>query len=814
MPRSEPIYPDAVDAQKVKGSIRWKLLTTMMGLIVGLVVTLTSIELLLQKRFLNLELDRRVGLIRENLMERSGTLANVIQPQIENYIATLNFSQISDTLNKAIEESNLLHYAVLMNDEGVIYIHSEESEAHQAQLLGEPAKFALAQKQMITHEYPNLHAIEYIQPIFFGQKQWGVLRLGFSTQELQREVARSKDETEAQITRMILTTSVIASFFIMLGSAIVLLIATTLSRPLIRLTASVRELARGNFDGVARIMDSPDGRHLGHDQSDGEIGLLAASFMDMAWEIHGSHQKLEEYNRTLEEKVRLRTQELEQANEKLKELDQLKTNFLSTVSHELRTPLTSVLGFARIIQKRFDTVLLPALSQSTDKKIEKAIHQVMENTRIIVEEGERLTTLINDVLDLAKMEAGRTDWNMQLLQIEDVVDRAMMSTASLFVDKPVEFVKEQLNPIPDITGDRDRLIQVVINLISNAVKFTEEGKVTCRIEQHGQEVVVAVSDSGCGIKPEDQKLVFEKFKQVGDTLTDKPKGTGLGLPICKEIVEYHGGRIWVESEPLVGSTFLFSIPVSRKEVNQDEFLTSYEGVEFVRRVNDEDLIRRLSARIARRAVRDLPAARQILIIDDDPNIRHLLREELATAGYVVHESESGVRAMEWIQNNCPDLVVLDLYMPQIGGFAVAGQLRADPVTCDLPIVVHSVADEKRLSERLGLDAYVTKVVNSSVLLEEIRKLLKRPEYETAKRILLIDDHKDRRVSLAELLSKAGFFVEQIADDATLRDRIESFNPHLLLIDSKLANRLDLNKEIKSDKNRAQLFIALLENHTS
>ena len=236
--------------------------------------------------------------------------------------------------------------------------------------------------------------------------------------------------------------------------------------------------------------------------------------------------------------------------------DQSKSDFLSSVSHELRTPLTSVLGFARIIQKELEGRVFPSLA-TEDRKVKRAVEGVSEDLNIIIMEGERLTTLINNVLDLAKIEAGKIEWHMETITMPDVIERATAATSSLFEQKNLALIKDFAPDLPPVIGDRDKLIQVVINLISNAVKFTDQGSVTCRVRQQGQEVVVSVMDTGMGIAPEDYPKVFEKFKQVGDTLTNKPKGTGLGLPICKEIVQHHGGRIWVESEIGRGSTFSF-----------------------------------------------------------------------------------------------------------------------------------------------------------------------------------------------------------------------------------------------------------------
>jgi signal transduction histidine kinase len=190
------------------------------------------------------------------------------------------------------------------------------------------------------------------------------------------------------------------------------------------------------------------------------------------------------------------------------------------------------------------------------------VRQIGDNLDIIAAEGDRLTTMINDVLDLAKIEAGKLDWREGPVDVGDLVDRAAAATASLFEATGVTFVRDVPPGLPPTLGDRDRLIQVVINLLSNAVKFTREGSVTCRARiDSGGELVVSVVDTGVGIAPEDQDRVFEQFTQAGDTLTDKPRGTGLGLPISRQIVEHHGGRMWLESEVGAGSTFSFSLPV-------------------------------------------------------------------------------------------------------------------------------------------------------------------------------------------------------------------------------------------------------------
>ncbi len=244
-----------------------------------------------------------------------------------------------------------------------------------------------------------------------------------------------------------------------------------------------------------------------------------------------------------------------------REVDRMKTDFLATVSHELRTPLTSVLGFASIIEDKLKNVIFPALPKENPPKIDKAIKRVGGNINIIISEAERLTALINDVLDIAKMEAGRIDWNIAQTDPQEILERAISATASLFHHSDIQLSKKIAPNLPLIMVDQDRLIQVFINLISNAIKFTEMGEIVCEIKVNNQELIMIVKDTGIGIDPENYETIFQRFGQVGDILTGKPKGTGLGLPICKQIIEYHGGKIWVESKLGKGSTFFFTIPL-------------------------------------------------------------------------------------------------------------------------------------------------------------------------------------------------------------------------------------------------------------
>jgi signal transduction histidine kinase len=256
-----------------------------------------------------------------------------------------------------------------------------------------------------------------------------------------------------------------------------------------------------------------------------------------------------EYSHQLEEKsieLETATKELQEANRRLKELDRLKDEFVSTVSHELRTPLTSVRAFSEILHDN------AAMDQEERQKY----------LAIMVKETERLTRLINEVLDLAKIESGRADWFMENIDLTEVVKEAVAATSQLFREKSIT-VLEMIPTWPIIVfADRDRIIQVVINLLSNAAKFSPhgEGIVSIRLYFKDREIRVEVGDNGPGIHPDEQHRIFEKFKQITDLRNGKPKGTGLGLAICRRIIEYHNGKIWVESTPGEGAKFIFALP--------------------------------------------------------------------------------------------------------------------------------------------------------------------------------------------------------------------------------------------------------------
>jgi signal transduction histidine kinase/ActR/RegA family two-component response regulator len=405
-----------------------------------------------------------------------------------------------------------------------------------------------------------------------------------------------------------------------------------------------------------------------------------------------------------------------------KEVDRMKTEFVSTVSHELRAPLTSVLGFTKLINRTMERDVVP-LIPADHSRGQRAMQRIHENLGIIVTEGERLTRLINDVLDISKMESGRVDWHDQTLDLLPVIRQAAENVHTLAAAKGLPIGLQLPESLPTLWADADRLLQVVTNLLSNAIKFTDQGEITlrARVLQAGERangwvtpaawpggILVGIQDTGVGIPPEAIGHLFQRFHQVESTLGNRPKGTGLGLAICREIISHYGGSIWAESEVGVGSCFSFALPLAPLAATEE------------------------AAAVAPGTA--VPAqggrAATVLIADDEENIRRLLRQVLTEAGYGVLEAADGTAAITAARQLQPDLLILDVKMPGLSGVDVAQVFRADPALAHIPIIVLSV-EEQQHRHNLSAEAYLAKPVQMELLLRTIAQLLARAAASSA-----------------------------------------------------------------------------------
>jgi len=317
-------------------------------------------------------------------------------------------------------------------------------------------------------------------------------------------------------------------------------------------------------------------------------------------------------------------------------------------------------------------------------------------------------------------------------------------------------------------------------------------------------VLVSVTDTGMGIAESDYDKVFEQFVQVGDTLTNKPKGTGLGLPICKQIVEHHGGKIWVESELGKGSTFSFTLPLAEQTLAPEKGAGEYG----VKTVNVDALIGQLKAHIVS-ATQSRPSGKKtVLVVDDDSSIRELLRQELEAEGYGVREAKDGREALAQVKREKPDLIVLDVMMPELSGFDVAAVLRNDPETLSIPIVILSVMQDKQRGYRLGVDRYFTKPTDTKVLLDEIGALL--AQGATKKKVLVVDEDAATVKTLIDALQSQGYSVTAAYNGAEGIEKAVADQPDMVIARSALSEKHNLVKTLRFEKNLEKIFFLLFE----
>ncbi|WP_322799054.1 response regulator [Thermoflexus sp.] len=396
-------------------------------------------------------------------------------------------------------------------------------------------------------------------------------------------------------------------------------------------------------------------------------------------------------------------QEQKQTAERLRELDRLKTQFIANMSHELRTPLNSIIGFSRVILKGIDGPLTEAQRQ---------------DITAIYNAGQHLLGLINDILDLSKIEAGRMELHFAEVDLREIIRGVMSTAVGLTRDKPIELRQEVPEDLPPVWADAQRARQVLLNLVSNAAKFTDQGFISVRAWADERFVTISVQDTGIGIPKEKQEEIFREFTQVESGTTRRHGGTGLGLAIARRLVELMGGRIWVESEVGKGSTFYFTLP----------------------RFRPLPLAEPRSSRPV------------VLCVDDDPGVITLYRRYLEKHGFEVVGLTDAQEVLEVVRRIRPDVITLDIMMPQKDGWVVLQELKTDPEARRIPVIICSIVDERGRGFSLGAAEYLVKPFTEEELLEAIQRVDGRPG---PLRVLVIDDSEADRQLIRRVLERMG-----------------------------------------------------------
>lgn len=372
---------------------------------------------------------------------------------------------------------------------------------------------------------------------------------------------------------------------------------------------------------------------------------------------------------------------LAETAEELREIDRFKTQFLANMSHELRTPLNSIIGFSRVMLKGIDGPLTG---------LQEADLQSIHNS------GQHLLALINSILDMSKIEAGKMELAIEELALADVLDAVVDTTKALIKDRPVELRTELPDDLPTVWADGQRVRQVLLNLMSNAAKFTDEGLITLMAKVGPEFVTISVADSGIGIEPEAQNRLFIPFQQVDGSTTRRAGGTGLGLAISRSFVEMHGGEIWVESEPGEGATFSFTLPIFR-----------------VREKMEDTAEPRLD-----------PSQKLVLAIDDDAGVITLLKRYLENDGYQVVGVTDALHAEQMAERLAPDLraITLDVVMPHSDGWRILRALKENPQTKEIPVILCSIVEGLERGLKEGAAAWLRKPITREELLNALRKV--------------------------------------------------------------------------------------------
>jgi signal transduction histidine kinase/CheY-like chemotaxis protein len=425
------------------------------------------------------------------------------------------------------------------------------------------------------------------------------------------------------------------------------------------------------------------------------------------------------------------------------EANQAKSQFLANMSHELRTPLTAIIGYAEMLKE----------------EVGDQLEDYLDDLEQIHRSGGYLLELINGVLDLSKIEAGKMDVYLERCDVGGLVRDVMDTVRPLIEKKSNELVVSDLGALGSMLTDVTKVRQTLLNLLSNASKFTEGDKIRLEIERSSEDggdwLMFRVADSGIGMSDGQCARIFEVFAQADAATTRQYGGTGLGLAITKQFCEMLGGSIEVASELGKGTTFTVRLPAE----------TLLEG----------------GAEEARAAVGAAAAeagAKTVLVVDDDPAARDLIRRFLAQQGFGVHTAANGRQALRLARERRPDVITLDVVMPDMDGWTVLGELKTDPELADTPVILLSITEDKNLGYALGASEYLTKPIDWKRLSTVLRKY-GHGEKRTA---LVVDDDHQIREMLRRGLERAGWGTAEATNGRVALERVAVDVPALILLD--------------------------------
>ena len=450
-----------------------------------------------------------------------------------------------------------------------------------------------------------------------------------------------------------------------------------------------------------------------------------------------------------------RENDLELAKIEADEANEAKSQFLANMSHELRTPLNAVIGLTEMLKEDAEDDNLDDYLEPLDR-----IHNA----------SRHLLTLINDVLDLSKIEAGKIELYFEQFLVSDIMRDIMATSEPLAQKNNNELILGNNLEFDSIHSDQTRVRQIVLNLVSNACKFTENGQVTISLNSRAKGekefLDIAITDTGIGMSEAQVNKLFQAFTQADSSTTRKYGGTGLGLIITKHLSRIMGGDVDVSSVEGEGTTFTASIVINANNAeNVEADAIKYDAVV----LGDTD---KLSSS---------KAEHTILIIDDDPTVRDLMKRQLERDGFGVLIAEDGPLGIKMAIEMQPDAVVLDILMPGMDGWSVLRTLKASKETANIPVIMASILDEKNRGFSLGAADYLSKPVERDRLISSIEKLIGSGDGKT---VFIIEDDDELRFLLREALSKEAYDVMEAENGKVALEELEAGvgSPDLILLD--------------------------------